>query len=118
MEESEERLLEYQWIGIGLLYILGLQVMGDALIAAKDMVSPIMEGVVSLIAFFIGGVMVGKHSPGKTIKEPAIAAVIAVAILLLLEREFTAQAFIKGSVFPFVFALVGGYIGEKWQGTI
>jgi hypothetical protein len=118
MEESEEKLVEYRWIGIGLLYILGLQIMGDALIAAKGAVLPVTETLVSLLAFFVGGVMVGEHSPEKTIKEPAIAAVIAVAILLMVERDFTAQVFIKGSVLPFIFALVGGYIGEKWQGTI
>lgn len=118
MEEPEKRLLEYRWIGIGLLYILGLQVMGDALLTARGAASPLMEQLVSLLAFFIGGVMVGKHSPGKTIKEPAIAAVLAVAILLILKQGFTSATFIRGSALPFIFALAGGYAGEKWQGTI
>ncbi len=117
-EESQEKLIEYRWIGIGLLYILGLQIMGDALVSARGVESPYVGELVSLIAFFVGGVLVGKHSPDKTIKEPAIAAVIAVAILLLISGEFSLQSFIFGSILPFLFALLGGYIGEKWQGTI
>ncbi len=28
-DTSQRRLLEYHWIGVGLLYILGLQIMGE-----------------------------------------------------------------------------------------
>lgn len=117
-ENSQVKLLEYQWIGIGLLYILGLQIMGDTLLSSRSVTDPLLYQLVSLIAFFVGGVLVGKHSPEKTIKEPAIAAVIAVAVLLVLKQQFALTYFVKASILPFLSALIGGYLGERWQGTM
>ena len=103
---------------MGFLYMIGLQIMGSMVLSALGLISMGFVALVGMGSYFVGGVIVGKRSPGKTIKEPAIAAVLAVALNLLLSGNFNIMFLIFGSMIPFFSALAGGYVGEKWQGTI
>jgi hypothetical protein len=54
---------------------------------------------------------------GRTIIEPGISAAIAVLIGLLISGNFTVINLIAGGVIPFVAGVVGGWLGERRQGT-
>lgn len=70
-----------------------------------------------LASFFIGGVVIGRLSKGRTIVEPGLAACLASSGLLLvtgaLESGFAA-ALCSAPVLALL-AMAGGWLGERWQ---
>jgi len=84
----------------------------------------ILQGVLNLVSFFIGGFIIGLISPGIRIHEPAVGAFLSVSIMLCLSI-FTPYSFIHfsltkmlvGGVIAFFLALVGARLGEKIAGN-
>ncbi len=123
MKVLAEEGLNFKWIGIGLVCMFVLAIAGFAYTyIVSGMGIHVIDMKVALIwldAFFIGGVIIGKMSPGKTILEPAIAAILALLLLFLAVDIGIFQInVIILMLHAFLFALIGGYIGERWQGTI
>ncbi|MFQ5975436.1 MAG: hypothetical protein ACE5J5_03855 [Candidatus Hydrothermarchaeales archaeon] len=115
--------LNFKWIAIGFVCMIVLAIAGFAyMFIVSGMGIETMEMKVVLIwldSFFIGGVVIGKMSPGKTIMEPAIAAILALlALFLAVDISIFQINAIIILIHAFIFALIGGYIGERWQGTI
>jgi hypothetical protein len=73
--------------------------------------------VINFLSFAIGGFIVGIKSAGRTILEPGISAAIAVVIALLISGNFTLGNMIAGGLIPFAAGILGGWIGERRQGT-
>ena len=126
--------LDWRWIGIGVAIMFGLNIlaslilvalMGDHLPAAttdpQDAAQAMGGGRLALVAligiasFAVGGYIVGRKSPGRTILEPGISAAIAVLIGLLLSGAFTLGNLLAGGLLPFLAGLLGGYLGERQQ---
>jgi hypothetical protein len=74
--------------------------------------------VLNFLAFAIGGFIVGLKSTGRTIWEPGISAAIAVVIALLISGNFGIVNLIAGGIVPFVAGVLGGWLGERRQGTV
>ena len=55
---------------------------------------------------------------GRTILEPGISAAIAVVIALLISGNFGIVNLIAGGIVPFLAGVLGGWLGEKRQGTV
>ncbi len=70
--------------------------------------------------YFLGALIIGWRSPGNTIIEPALAAVLVVLAIAGWEVSQGAATSVPcigcSSIFSFVVALLGGIIGEKIQG--
>ena len=124
--------MSIKWVLIGAAVIIGLnRVLYEAL---KDFAyTPLVESmgpigalavftvIVSLGSFFVGGLLVGWASPGETLKEPALAATIAVVVNLVI-------ATIGEGAFPnpigaviivgiaYALGLAGAKLGERIQG--
>ncbi len=83
-----------------------------------------LQGLLNLVSFFIGGFIIGLISPGIRIHEPAVGAFLSVAIMLCLSI-FTPYSFIQfsftkmlmGGVVAFFLALAGARLGEKVAGN-
>lgn len=83
-----------------------------------------LQGLLNLISFFIGGFIIGLISPGVRIHEPAVGAFFSVSIMLCLSI-FTPYSFIHfsltkmlmGGVAAFFLALIGARFGEKVAGN-
>jgi hypothetical protein len=138
-DEQRERERRYQQEGFSIMWAtvsLGVQaVLTAAIIIALPQAIGIFdfEGYygMSLVipVWFIGGVLVGLISPGKTFVEPVVAAlVVALPTVLLLYNGFfgvlgpgqtvrTMPAFmyIIMALIGVMFALVGSYVGERIQ---
>jgi DNA-directed RNA polymerase subunit RPC12/RpoP len=77
--------------------------------------------VISAGIWFVGGILVGFISPGKTFIEPAVGAFLAVipTILWLLHIDIVAQlsplAYIIGGLLGVMITLFGAFLGEKIQ---
>ena len=85
----------------------------------------LLQGLLNLVSFFIGGFIVGVISPGVRTVEPAAGAFLSVAIVLALSF-FTPYSFIHfsltkmliGGGVAFFLALAGARLGEKVVGNI
>ena len=126
--------LDWKWIGIGVVVmilltlvaglILGLT-LGSELEGVTDPAEVQFSGgqvllatVLNFLAFAIGGFIVGLKSTGRTILEPGISAAIAVLIALLISGNFGIVNLIAGGIVPFLAGVLGGWLGEKRQGTV
>ena len=127
------RNLDWKWIGIGVLIMVALNiaagfvlalVLGPEVQGATNVEDITLSGgqvalaaVINFLSFVIGGFIVGIKSAGRTILEPGISAAIAVVIALLISGNFTVVNMIAGGLVPFVAGVVGGWLGERQQGT-
>jgi hypothetical protein len=126
--------LDWKWIGIGVLVMLVLNLvaglilglfLGPQLAGATSPEDVALSGgqmalaaVLNFLAFAIGGFIVGLKSAGRTILEPGISAAIAVVIALLISGNFTIANIIAGGIIPFLAGVLGGWLGERRQGTV
>jgi hypothetical protein len=127
------RNLDWKWIGIGVLIMVALNiaagfvlalVLGPEVQGATNVEDITLSGgqvalaaVINFLSFVIGGFIVGIKSAGRTILEPGISAAIAVVIALLISGNFTVVNMIAGGLVPFVAGVIGGWLGERQQGT-
>ena len=83
-----------------------------------------LQGLLNLVSFFIGGFIIGLISPGIRVHEPAVGAFLSVSIMLCL-TFFTPYSFIHfsftkmliGGAVAFFLALAGARLGEKVAGN-
>ena len=127
-EEAERRYqqdgLSVQWTLIALAVqalLTGAVVFGlPWLIRALD-----FEGgngmIVCIPVWFLGGLLVGMISPGRTFIEPMIASfLVAIPSTYLLHASQTVRVLpsflyvIMGAI-GVLFTLIGSYLGERWQ---
>jgi hypothetical protein len=126
--------LDWKWIGIGVAVMIVLNLVAGVILGL--VLAPELEGVTSpedlqlgggqvllaavlnFLAFAIGGFIVGIKSTGRTILEPGISAAIAVLIALLISGNFGIVNLIAGGIVPFLAGVLGGWLGEKRQGTV
>ncbi len=125
--------LDWKWIGIGVLIMVALSIaagfilaliLGPQLREAGDPAQITLSGgqmvmvaVFNVLAFLIGGFIVGVKSVGRTIIEPGISAAIAVLIGLLISGNFSIGNLLVGGLVPFAAGIAGGWLGERRQGT-
>jgi hypothetical protein len=82
-------------------------------------------------SFFVGGILVGRMSAGVTLKEPAAAGAVACLLVFFVAKHFVLTGDGRVLVFDVKvtyivlmlpvcvgLAYIGGWVGEKWQGTI
>ena len=83
-----------------------------------------VQGLLNLISYFIGGFIIGLISPGIRIYEPAVGAFLSVLVMLVL-TFFTPYSFLHfsllkviiGGGIAFFLALSGAKLGEKLAGN-
>lgn len=125
------RSLDWKWIGIGVLIMIGLNIAAGIILAlfwggevqqAENVEDITLSGgqaalaaVLNFVAFAIGGYIVGVKSAGRTILEPGISAAIAVALALLIAGSFSILNILAGGLVPFLAGLLGGWLGERRQ---
>lgn len=123
--------LDWKWIGLGILIMLGLNILAGivlGLFLAPDIgeatnVEDIqltggqmaMLAIANFLVFMIGGFIVGLKSAGRTILEPGISAAAAVIIALLIAGNFSLGNLLAGGLVPFLAGVLGGWIGERRQ---
>ena len=121
----------YQQEGVSvkwMLIALGVQaVLTAALIFGLPMVVPVLdfEGgngmIVCVPVWFLGGMLVGMISPGRTFIEPVVGALaVAIPTTFLLVQSQTVRTmptflYIVMSAIGVLFTLIGSYLGERIQ---
>jgi hypothetical protein len=126
--------MDWKWIGIGVVVMLVLSLAAGLVLGLvlgselEGVTSPedvqlsggqvALAAALNVLAFAIGGFIVGVKSAGRTILEPGISAAIAVVIALLISGNFTLGNIIAGGIVPFLAGVLGGWLGERRQGTV
>jgi hypothetical protein len=115
---------EWKWAFISFGVYLTLQLV---FLVALDVAVEVIDFqglpgmVISAVIWFVGGIIVGFISPGKTFIEPAMGALLAVVptVLWLVSIDIVAQlsvlAYIIGGLLGVMITLFGAFIGEKIQ---
>lgn len=127
-EELERR---YQQEGFSILwFVISIVITGvltAALVMGLPMVVPAFdfEGsagmLISIPVWFVGGMLVGLISPGKTFIEPVVAVfLVAIPTAFLLFRSQTVKTmpwwmYALMSALGVLFTLIGAYLGERIQ---
>lgn len=134
---SQRKEISYKWVVYGAAIIIGLQgtthlvisgSVGSSIVASYGATNGalMLVGIVAVIAYFIGGMVVGLYSPGETIREPAYATLLAIAPNLLtnlashFDHGWPLAGWATGAglalVVGFLMAMAGAWLGEKMQG--
>lgn len=112
------------WFGISIVI---MSVLTAAIVMGLPMVVPSFdfEGqagmLVAIPVWFVGGMLVGLISPGKTFIEPVVAVfLIALPTAFLLFRGQTVKTmpgfmYVLMSAVGVLFTLIGAYVGERIQ---
>ncbi|MCK5798198.1 MAG: hypothetical protein KAI47_13485 [Deltaproteobacteria bacterium] len=112
------------WLGVALMvsghvvayYLLAHRI--QALVVHDPFTAFTSAGGASLAIFWLGGLFVGRLSPGTTIQEPAVAGVLGLLIIVglqLFAGMINIFGLILGAPFTFGMAYLGGWMGEVWQ---
>jgi hypothetical protein len=127
------RKLDWKWILIGIVIMVVLNLVAGLILALilgsqiQATTGPaeitltggqvMLAAALNFLAFAIGGYIVGLKSVGRTILEPGISAAIAVIIGLLISGNVTLLNVVAGVLVPFAAGILGGWLGERQQGT-
>ncbi|GAF05225.1 hypothetical protein [Saccharicrinis fermentans] len=120
---------QWMWISFGVFIVteLVLGALVGGLVVGKFMSLSLrfmLQGLLNLLAYLIGGFIIGLISPGIRIYEPAAGAFLSVLVMLVLTL-FTPFSFIHfsltkvliGGGIAFFLALTGAKIGERMAGN-
>lgn len=84
----------------------------------------LLQGLLNLGSYFIGGIIVGLISPGIRISEPAWGAFFSVTLMLLMTiftpykfLNFSVSKMLIGGLIAWTLALAGAKIGERIAGN-
>jgi len=133
LDQPAHQGLYWKWVGIGVVLILILQVaVGLTLVPwlVETMVLELQWGLlaiwasltlISVAIYFVAGLIVGRLSDGFTVKEPALASVIAAVInwaleyLVLQNVDVGIGYALAGMALCAALGAAGGSAGETWQ---
>lgn len=131
-EEKRERRhqqtsFEWKWVGVAFGIYFALQAVTLALLpSVLPMYDP--QGapglLISVVAWFVGGAVVGVISPGRTFFEPAVGALIAVvptvAWLVHIDELYDVPMlfYVVGGLIGVMMTLFGAFLGERAQMTM
>lgn len=126
-----ERARRYQQEGFSVLWMLIALVVQAVLTAALVVGLPMVvssldfEGsngmIVAIPVWFVGGMLLGMISPGKTFIEPVVASfLVAIPTVFYLAKGQTVRTmplfmYIIMACIGVLFTLIGSYIGERIQ---
>jgi hypothetical protein len=126
-EKIDRDTFDWRWVLAGVVFIVVSNVV--AYLAMRGLINHLIlqervlaaAGVMAsgaLLVYFLGGVLVGRMSKGHTIREPAVAAVLALVIVFIIQLAagmFNLVGLVVGAPICFGVAYLGGILGEKWQ---
>jgi hypothetical protein len=126
-----ERARRYQQEGFSVLWMLIAILVQSVLTAALVVGLPMVVGaldfegsngmIVAIPVWFVGGMLLGMISPGKTFIEPVVASfLVAIPTVFWLAHSQTVRTmplfmYVIMAAIGVMFTLIGSYIGERIQ---
>lgn len=110
--------VDWKWVGISILIFFIAQIVLSVVFGIFGVLTLgigfLLFIIFTPVMYFVGGFITGYASPGITLIEPAIGALIMNVAGALFNRHGGFGTIIT-AVIAFVFALIGAYMGEKFQ---
>lgn len=131
MKESERQPFSIKWVVLSMIVFVVVELLLGVLLGhfvvgkyASINLKFVLQGVLNLSSYLIGGFIIGLVSPGIRVYEPGVGAFLAIALMLGLTL-FTPFAFIQfnaiklllGGGIAFCLALAGAMWGERLAGN-
>ena len=131
MSNADAQTFSVKWVLLSvLIYIIAEIVLGiwvGGMVVGKYMSLSLrfmLQGILNLVSYFVGGFIIGLISPGLRIYEPAAGAFLAVSLMLLLSFftpyrfiQFSMTKMLVGGGIAFFLALAGARLGERLSGN-
>ncbi|MFW6051965.1 MAG: hypothetical protein ACODAU_12380 [Myxococcota bacterium] len=123
-QRNQQETFEWKWVFVAFGVYMVLQAI---ILAGLQLVIPAYDPqglpglLISAGVWFVGGILVGAISPGKTFVEPAVGALLAVppTILYLSSiadvHKLSTLAYVIGGLLGVMMTLLGAFLGEKIQ---
>jgi hypothetical protein len=119
--EKGQNKFQWKWVLVGIVVGFALNIFFVFLLSTifpNWLLKSAFVGFV--ISFVVTGFLVGLHSPGKTLREPAVAGIIAVILDwtflgMLVHLVIPITYLIVGVILGFLLSLLGAWLGEKYQ---
>jgi hypothetical protein len=111
----------WKWVVVGVIVGFALNILFVFLLSTLFLVYLLKFAFIGfIISFVLTGFVVGYKSPGITLKEPAVAGILAVIldwVFLKFFISFTVPPMYLtiGLVMGFMISLFGAWLGEKYQ---
>ncbi len=114
---------QWKWVITGVVLGFALNVLFVFLLAPAFRIDMNVILAAFIVSFVATGFIVGYKSPGVTLKEPALAGLLSVAVdWLFLEFGISlpvpGRYLVAGLAIGFLFALFGAWLGEKYQEAV
>lgn len=129
---SQDEPFSWKWVFISLAMFIGMEVilgvlLGYVVVGRYVSLSLrfLLQGLLNLASYFVGGFLIGVISPRVRVVEPAVGAFFAVVATIFLTL-FTPYSFIRfsmtkiliGGAIAFALALTGAKLGERLTGRL
>ena len=114
---------DWGWVIAGTLLGVTLNIVLVILLTLLIGANPSKFYIPFFLSLFIVGLVIGRFSPGITIKEAGLAGFLIIAIdfdivrITLYQESFALSYIIGGIILGFIATWIGGFIGEKMQAS-
>jgi hypothetical protein len=131
---NEQLGLNMKWVVLGAILIIALnqvlsylliEPVGIPLINSMGLIGGLLVFVmiIAVGSFFVGGILIGRMSPGVTIKEAGYASVAAIAVNVVLNTIITGQfpgilGIVIIAAIGYGLGVAGAKVGESWQSKV
>jgi hypothetical protein len=119
--EAKNQKFLWKWVIVGVIVCFALNVLFVFLLSKFFLVHLFKFAFIGfIISFVVTGFIVGFKSPGVTLKEPALAGLLAVLLdwvylKFIVSLPVPAMYLVVGLIMGFMISLFGAWIGEKYQ---
>jgi hypothetical protein len=115
--------IDWKWVAIGVVILFAVQLALSITFGVLGIMTLgfgfLLFIVLKPVSYFLGGLLTGYLSPGITIREPAISAIIIAVAGILFDASRSAGGRLLGiiisSVVALFLAIAGAQIGERMQ---
>jgi hypothetical protein len=119
--EAGSKKFLWKWVIVGVIVGFALNVLIVFLLSALFLAYLLKFAFVGFIlSFVVMGFVIGYKSPGVTLKEPAVAGLMAVILDwvfldFIIDLRVTTMYLVMGLIMGFLISLFGAWLGERYQ---
>jgi len=120
-EEAKVTKFLWKWVIVGVIVGFALNILFVFLLSTIFLAYLFKFAFVGfIVSFVVTGFIVGFKSPGTTLKEPAVAGLLAVILdwvflRFIISLPVPSMYLVVGLVMGFMISLFGAWLGEKYQ---
>jgi hypothetical protein len=122
--EAKNQKFLWKWVIVGVIVCFALNILFVFVLSKLFLVHLFKFAFIGfIISFVVTGFLVGYKSPGVTLKEPAVAGLLAVLLdwvylRYIVSLRVPAMYLIVGLIIGFMISLFGAWLGEKYQQSV